>query len=143
MYMLMDESKKQTIIYNKENNGKVVIYCSGDVEVISQKDISLSAERNINMYAGNSIRMQGGETYLTVSKRISTNAIINAERVFADLPNTMPGAGGGVRNPGGIPVAPKTEPELPSTLEPTDRGQTYNEPFVACPVKEIQHPVKK
>lgn len=143
MCVFMDENENRTVIYNKEDSGKVIIYCSGSVEVVSKKDISLSAERNVNIYAGNSIRMQGGSSYLTINRKVWTNTTINAERVFADLPNTMPGAGGGVRNPGGIPVDPVFEPSLPSVLEPSDRGKTYNDPFIECPASEIEHPIKK
>jgi hypothetical protein len=142
MYMFMDEQSRSTVIYNQEPTGKVVIYCSGDVEVVSQQDISLSAERNINLFAGNSIRMQAGGKLLTINDNIWTNATINAERVYAELPNTLPGAIGGISRPGGITIQKKDIPTLPISLEPTDRGKTYNEPFTECPTKEIEHPNK-
>lgn len=141
MYMFMDEQEKRTVVYNGESNGKVVIYCSGDVELVSSRDISISSNRNVNISAGNSIRMQAGSKLLTIGDNIYTNTTINAERVFAELPNTLPGAIGGISRPGGIPIQKKDPPKLPQQLEPTDRGKTYNAPFVECPSKEIEHPV--
>lgn len=142
MYMYMDENTRSTIIHNNEQSGKTIIYCAGNVEVISGKDINLNAERNISILAGNSIRMQARNKFLTINDKVWTNTTINAEMVYALLPNTLPGAIGGISRPGGIAVQKSQIPVLPSVITPTDRGKTYNGPFIECEQAEIQHPTK-
>lgn len=140
MYMWMDEKKREIVIFNR--NGKIIIYSSTDVQVVSDRNIHMQAAGHIFMKAGRSIRMQAGGTKLTVGRNILTNTTINAARVQAFICGVFPGPGAGCANPSGAQVEPVIPPEIPDIIEPTDRAKTYNEPFEECPKDEVEHPVE-
>lgn len=142
MYMYMEEDKRHIVIFNNEQAGKITLFSNADIEIVSNKNIHLQAQNHIFMKAGRSITMQGGATSCRLANnKIDTNAIINADTVFARLPNTLPGAIGGESRPVATQVETVDAPILPSKLKPSDRGETYNKPFEACPREEIEHPI--
>jgi len=153
MYQWFDDRQRQIVIYNNESNGTIEIYANSKVNIIAKRDVHLNADRNITMHAGRSIRMEAGGTRLTInSSGVHTNKNYYGRRIFAQICQLrirLSGrgckcratiVGQGCQRPGGVRVAPQDSPTLPNQLEPTDRGQTYNEPFEECPVDEVEHP---
>ena len=138
----MDEINRDIAIYNNEEAGKIIIYANREVQVVSNNNINIRADGHIFMKAGRSIRMQAGGTKFTITKNILTNAAIHATRVNAYLPGTMPGPGAGRPDPQGVDVDRVEAPKRPKVIEPTDRAKTYNQPYEACPVDEVEHPLK-
>ena len=51
MYMWMSENNNTTVVYNDNPNGKIIIYSSANIEVISNNNIDLQAQNTINMRA--------------------------------------------------------------------------------------------
>lgn len=56
MYMWMDETKKQIVIWNDEVNGKTVIYSKGNIELLSDENVEIKAGKNIILYAESKIK---------------------------------------------------------------------------------------
>lgn len=139
MYMYMDEQNRDIVMYNREGPGKIILYANREVQIISNHNVNIRADGHIFMRAGRSIRMQAGGTTFTIVKNILTNTTINADRVNAYLCGAFPGGGAGCPNPSGVEVDRIEAPIRPDTLEPKDRGKTYNAPFVECPQSEVEH----
>lgn len=168
MYQWIDDRRRKIVIYNDEINGTIEIYANQQVNVISNKDVKISAKGNIDMKASRTIRMEAGGTRLTLNgSGIHTNKTVFARRLNAQIcthrvvgvatgtvamrvdrkvvrakvrVNVRGRTMTGCQRPGGARVGTVPIPELPTKLEPTDRGQTYNEPFENCPRDEIEHP---
>lgn len=144
MYQWLDDRSRKIVIYNNEQAGTIEIYANQSVNVISNYDINLRADRDIRMRAGNSIKMQAGGVRCTMSDtHIRTNAIYEGQEVNAMICGVMPGDGGGCPRPGGLPVERLLRPAPPSTVEPKDRGATYNGPFEECPREEVEHEIRE
>jgi hypothetical protein len=152
MYMWMHDRRREIAIYNGESNGEITIYCAGKVNIVSDKDVGISAGGNVDIRAGRAIRMQAGDSRLTLNgSGVHTNKDYFGQMLHAricKLRVTMKGkqckcravVTGGCPKPGGARVEFIDKPNLPP-LEPTDRGKTYNDPFVECPRQEVEHPL--
>ncbi len=129
MCQVLDDKNRKIVIYNNEAAGTIEIFANSDVKVITNKNIALQADKDITIRAGASIRFQAGETKLTLrGKKVSANCPMIAE-VFTKS------------TAGGESVAKLDQPPAPVKLEPSDRGKTYNAPFVECPENEVEHPI--
>lgn len=128
IYQWIDDRKNKIVIYNNESNGVIEIHAAGKskLNIISDGDLNLDG-KNINIRAENDIKIQSGSTKFTIGTDIKTNATINCKSV--------------AKKPGGSRVTPLKPTSPPSTLEPDDRGKTYNGPFVECPINEVEHPI--
>lgn len=139
MYMWMDENKREIVIYN--NNGKIMIYSSNDIELVSGRNIHMQAAGKITMRAGGNIPMQAGSTKMTIGNSIMTNTDIKAESVRAFIHGALPGPGAGRSHSSGEQVGFLQPPAVPAKIEPSDRAKTYNGPFQECPQNEVEHKI--
>lgn len=130
MYQWFDDSQRKIVIYNNEQSGVIEIYANAEVNVVSNHNINLQANNNVSILAGNSIRMQAAGTLFTLSDNyIKTNATYNGWKVNGLICGVMPGPGGGCPMPGGVQVLRVPISNRPNYVAPTDRGETYNDPF--------------
>ena len=129
IYQWIDDKNRQLVIYNNETTGMIEIHAAGNINIISGGDLNLTG-KNITLRADNAIKMQANsDTKFTISGNVSTNKVVSCNSVAT-------GGTGGVKVQQIKPINP------PSVIEPTDRGQTYNGPFVECPIDEVEHPIK-
>lgn len=142
MFQSMDDQQNKIIIYNNEENGTVEIYAARGINIVSGGNLTLQAEGHIFAKAGRSIRFHADTTLLTMTKNVSTNTTIHAERINAYVCGVMPGGGGGCPNPAGTAVDRIDPPSPPELREPSDRGVTYNGPFEECPKEEVEHEIR-
>lgn len=142
IYQWIDDRQNKISLFNNEQNGTIDIYAGQSINIISNGNINMRADGHIMMRAGRSIRFQADTTYLTLTKNVSTNTTIHAERINAYVCGVMPGPGGGCPNPAGVAIDRIESPTPPEFLEPTDRGVTYNGPFEECPQEEVEHEIR-
>ncbi len=134
MYQWFDEQQKRIVIYNNEAKGTIEIFANSKVNIISTTDINLSADGDINMFSAGTIKMQAGATKATFDDNgISINTDYHGRKVFAATAKPQPG---------GTKVDRIIKPTIPDIIEPDDRAQTYNDPFVECPIAEVEHPLQ-
>lgn len=142
LYTWMSDKAKEIVIYNGESGGKTKIYCKGSIELVSGGDISIEANRFVNIKA-RQIRMQSEGAKFTIARNISTDTRINAVQFNGFLPGAMPGPGAQVSRPGGSTVENLERPKIPEKIEPSDRGQTYNGPFIGMNGDKINPEIKQ
>jgi len=124
MLIWMDDSKNKVVIHNG-TDGKVQIYCSGDVEVVAGKTLKLKG--NVIEMKANEIRLESGGTSFTLdANALKTNADIHAKNIFAffptiDKPKEVSGKGVGAQSGGGYPVSNVELETVPSATQPTNR----------------------
>lgn len=140
MYVWMDDNSKEMIMYNQ--SGRIIIYSKRNIQIITNSNINLQAGGSITMKAGRSIAMEANGTKFTVAKNVLTNTNILAKEVRSYFPGVRAGKGAGRPRPAGRSVPYIGVPVVPSTIEPTDRGQTFNGPFIECPIEEVEHKLK-
>lgn len=136
----------QTLIRGKRNSGTLIsLDDDGNVNIYSQQgnvnvnsnNINIKASNSINMESNefninsNSIKLRGGSTLLTIDQTLQTNGIFRGRRVEAEILDRP--------TPGGVAPNNVQAINMPSVIEPTDRGQTYNGPFEECPRSEIEN----
>lgn len=169
MYQWFDEKKRAIVIYNNEGEitifakSKVNIIAKRDVKISADGNIDMLAKRAIRMEAAGTrltINGSGVRTNKTLFSRriqaqICTHKVVGigtgtgvgtvkvgkkTARVRVKVRVRVKGrTTTGCQRPGGANVGKPPIPSPPK-LEPTDRGQTYNEPFEECPRDEIEHP---
>jgi hypothetical protein len=169
MFIWMDEKGRRIAIYNNEGEitifakTNVNIIAKRDVKISSNGTIDMYAQRAIRMEAGGTrLTINGGgvrtnKTYFgrRIMAQICTHKVVGVGTGSASgkvkvgnksVPvrlNVRVRVKGrtttGCQRPGGARVGRVNPPDVPK-LEPTDRGQTYNEPFEECPRDEIEHP---
>ncbi len=130
IYQWLDDRRNKVVIYNNEQAGMIEIYAAGKINIISKDDINLNSSGDVNI-RGNTIKMQSNGALLTIDSDVATNKDLKCVKVHGALNKSQPG---------GVRVVKVAVPQLPAFREPTDRGKTYNGPFEACPLDEIQHP---
>lgn len=100
MYLWIDDGSKKIVIHNNEN-GKIQIYCAGNVEVIG-RNVGIQAEQVCTIKAPNGINMQvGGARYAFTSSCLSTNVDIRMRNSFAYYPQIHDGFGPPPGSPSG------------------------------------------
>ncbi len=170
MYQWFDEKKRAIVIYNNEGEitiyakTKVNIIAKRDVKLSADGNIDMHAKRAIRMEAAgtrltiNGAGVKTNKTYFgrRIQAQICTHKVVGVgigtgvgsvrvgkktARVRVKVRVRVKGrTTTGCQRPGGANVGKPPIPNPPK-LEPTDRGQTYNEPFEECPRDEIEHPI--
>jgi hypothetical protein len=120
-YFIIDDANDSISIINSQPTGTIQLYSAGS--------INMRAEQRINMYAGQGISMSTPQSMVLAGGA----AKIGMEGIGVNVT--------GIPTIGNIgqPIIPPPVPNIPSKLEPTDRGATYNGPFESCPESEIEH----
>jgi len=131
MYMWMDDSTNKLTLYNANLDGSIDLYCAGSINIKSGANVNIEAGGSLSLKSTGPLKMQGVSTKMTLQSNVQTNGEIRARQVRADLIRTP--------SPGGLEPDLAVTPQLPQMLSPTDRGKTYNGPFVAVPQEEIKH----
>jgi hypothetical protein len=107
-----DEIKREIVIRNDEQGGKIQIVCAGDVEVIANQDAKVYANRNISMRSNNKVTLMGGSGMLEIdSQYIKINRVLRWKGYDSEVPIEIPEV-----------LTPSSVPQL----EPTNRGARYN-----------------
>ena len=137
-YVMIHDGDKTIVIRNNEEDGKVQLYCLGDVEVIS-KNVAFKAEEKVTFKAGQEICFEAGS---------SGHAKLTSSQWQMDVPDNaprhtgfLPGAesGSGAQSDSGAPCEVlDPEPIEQEKREPEDRADTGNEPFDEVPEKVIK-----
>ena len=141
IYTWFDDKAKEIVIYNGEPGSKIRIYSRGSIDLIAGQDVNIEANRHINMKA-KQFKVNTGGAKLFMANNIQTDAKINAYQFNGLLPGAMPGPGAQVPRPGGVNVEPLKKPVIPSKIEPSDRGQTYNGPFKGIDKDQLDPEIK-
>jgi len=138
LYLWINDTTRDLVIFNGERSGTVKIYCRGSIELKAERDITLDAGRLLNL-RGNRIQFQADAgAKMTMARNFFLNAKVNAEQFRGFFPGVMPGPGAGFPvTDGAQDVEALEAPELPGKIEPSDRGKTYNGPFTGIDPAEF------
>lgn len=124
----LDDSANQVVLRNNEVNGKIQIYCIGDVEIIANRSVAIQSSQSISLQAPNAVNISvGGAIYNFTSNGLNTNKNINAAQVFAKHEGVI---GPGVTSngtshasaAGGVSVSAPT-PATKNIIAPTNRAK--------------------
>ena len=102
--------------YIDQKNNVVAVFNgqnSGITQIYARGSVNIISDGDINLTSVGNINMcaTGTDSFIYVNKAI---------KVKADL-------------------QPKAKAAMPAKFLPTDRGKTYNGPFLECPKKEVEH----
>jgi hypothetical protein len=138
MYITLRDRDNSLIIRNNED-GKLQIFCQGDIEIVSQKNIALKAAEKITLKAGQEIAFEAGSSG---HARLDPNVwqqdvpdLAPEHRGF--LPQAAPG-GGAQFDAGGPSQVLDPEPITQDKREPDDRGMSCNQPFEEVPESVVK-----
>lgn len=126
MSICLDDTNKKIILQNNEQTGALEIYCTGQVNIISDDNINLQAVGSINMKAS-SVNIDSGGLQATFGANFQTTGQILASNFQI--------------SPGGSSVGSIQKSQLPSRIFPSDRAKTYNGPYPVPPREIIEHPL--
>lgn len=62
MFVWMDDDTDTIVVHNDEDNGKIQIFCKGDVEMVTEGSINLKADTDISLKAGGELKFEQGGT---------------------------------------------------------------------------------
>lgn len=137
-YLWINDNTRELVIFNGERNGKIKIYTAGNIEIKSGKNITLESGGSLNL-KGRTVNITSDRgAKMTLSANVFSNAKINADQFNGHILGVMPGPGAGNSSTGGVvAVEPIDIPTKPNKIEPSDRGKTYNGPFVGIEPSEL------
>jgi len=139
-----NEGKKELIIKNSEETGRIQIYCNSDIEIYGNKSVNIYGGV-VNVNSSERIVMSAkGASFELGPNGASFNCTVQANLFEGRVCGVMPGDGGGCqRNPIISPVAIPIEAPTPR-LTPNDRGARYNTNLEsASDVSEVEHQIDK
>lgn len=138
LYIWLDDRSKDVCIYNGERNGTIKVHSRGNIELKSDRNITIEAGGSLNL-KGRRVNLQAeAGAKMLMTGNIFSNARINAQMFRGEFPGVMPGPGAGRPVVADIPDIEMVQSVLvPEKIEPSDRGKTYNGPFVGIQRSEL------
>jgi hypothetical protein len=119
-FILQDDTNNRTVIYNRGGNDSKVQIHAATIEITAD-NIILHASANLELKGGRALKLEGGGARLTMANGRLVSSSVLASGQTQEIQDLTP-------------------PTPPLRLEPTDRGQVYNEPSVVSD-EEIEHPI--
>jgi hypothetical protein len=125
-----DDTNDKIVIRNNTDNGRVQIYCAGNVDIVSDKDVNISAANDVNIQAGGSVRLKAsalsGDPGLATLNALSfdTNRDVMGMSILGFFPQINNGDGGppGWACGNGEDMENVDVESVPDVVEPDDRA---------------------
>lgn len=134
MFCMLDDGSNSILIQNNKKEGKIQIFCEGNVEIASSKAVNFKGQ-SINFRSASNINFQAGSQSAVLSKSgFGTTGDINCKNVNGFLPGAESGSGAQAASPRGG-NSPNIVREVREELKPKDDIERAFAPNV--PLKDV------